>query len=310
MKMENQRGYQGLVMKLIVVNIIIFIFQTMGSMDIILEYFALKPYTIIEKHYLWQFASYMFLHANFPHILFNMYAVLIFGIPIEQEWGSRRFLFYYFFTGIGAGITIFVFSLIIHGPESPFLLIPTIGASGAVFGLLLAFGILYPNAELLLFFFLPIKAKYLVVLYGLLELFLELQGGVSNISHLGHLGGLFFGLVYFLIFRKHTISFKTKIMQNRLMKNLDEHKRTLQEKSNTHFDKNTEYKIAILKKLERHGADALNDDEVQYINYIRIMTEGNIHGICEEADFNEDDEYCARCENFDACFLRRVNKYL
>jgi len=307
---DRQQGYQGLVMKLIGINIVIYILQIfggIGAQNIIIEYFALKPYSIINKLYLWQFVSYMFFHGNPAHILFNMYAVLIFGIPIEQEWGSRRFLFYYLFTGIGAGITIFVINLIFPGPG---YYIPTIGASGAVFGLLLAFGIMYPDVELLLFFFIPIKAKYLVVLYGLLELFLELQGSVGNISHLGHLGGLFFGLVYFMIFRKHAISFKAKIMQNRLMKNLEEHKKTLQEKSEGLLDKNTEYKIGILKKLEKYGADALNDDEIQYINYLRIMMEDDIQDICVDTDFNEDDDYCARCENFDACFLRRVRKYL
>lgn len=179
-----------------------------------------------------------------------------------------------------------------------------------MFGLLLAFGVLYPDAELLLFFFIPIKAKYLVLLYGMLELFLELQGGMGNISHLGHLGGLFFGILYFIIFRKHAIMFKTKILQNRVMKNLERHNRTLQEKSSGLTDKNTEFKIAILKKLEKYGVDALNDDEVQFINYLRIMKDDHDPRACADSDFSEDDEYCAKCEHFDACFLRRIKRYI
>lgn len=309
---EQQQGYQSVVLKLIMANVIVFAVQILGSAEfyqMTMEYFALRPVMVTQKLYIWQLFTYLFLHdiRGFAHIFFNMYALLIFGMPIEQEWGSRRFLIYYFFTGIGAGITIYVISLISPGPAS---FIPTIGASGAVFGLLLAFGILYPNAELLLFFFVPIKAKYLVILYGALELFLELQGGLGNISHLGHLGGLFFGIVYFIFFRKHAISFKTKILQNRIMKNLEEHTKTLQEKSSSATDRNTEFKVSILKKLERLGPDALNDDEIQFINYLKIMKDDNSPGICADSDFNEDDDYCTRCDNFDACFLRRIKKFL
>ena len=147
------------------------------------------------------------------HIFFNMYALLLFGIPIEQLWGPKKFLIYYFFTGVGAGITIFVMNLVL-GDIGFF--IPTIGASGAVFGLLLAFGMLFPEAELLVFFFVPMKAKYLVILYGGIELYLQISsGGQSSVSHLGHLGGLVFGLIYFLVTRRKGIEFKAKKNQGR-----------------------------------------------------------------------------------------------
>ncbi|MBP7582487.1 MAG: rhomboid family intramembrane serine protease [Spirochaetes bacterium] len=308
---EQQTAYQSVVIKLIMANVIVFAVQILFSAEfyqMTLQYFALTPALVTTKLYVWQFVTYLFLHdtRGFAHLFFNMYAVLIFGMPIEQEWGVKRFLFYYFFTGVGAGITIYVMSLITGGPAYG---LPTIGASGAVFGLLLAFGILYPNAELLLFFFVPIKAKYLVVLYGALELFLELQGGLGNISHLGHLGGLFFGIVYFIIFRKHAISFRTKILQNRIMKNLEEHQRTLHEKSSAASDRNTEFKVNILKKLESLGPDALNDDEVQFIKYLRIMKDDDAPGICPDSDYTADDDYCRKCDTFDACFLRRVQRY-
>jgi membrane associated rhomboid family serine protease len=310
MRGEPGEGYQSVVIKVIIANVVFFALQIIGSIGFhgaILEYFALTPAQVTHKLYIWQLVTYMFLHGNFAHIFFNMYALLIFGIPIEQEWGSRRFLFYYFFTGIGAGLTIYVINLVFPGQG---YFTPTIGASGAVFGLLLAFGVLYPDAELLLFFFIPIKAKYLVLLYGMLELFLEMQGGMGNISHLGHLGGLFFGILYFIIFRKHAILFKTKILQNRILKNLEQHNRTLQEKSAGLADKNTEFKVAILKKLESYGPDALNDDEVQFINYLRIMKDDRDPGVCADSDFSEDDDYCTKCEHFDACFLRRIRRYI
>ncbi|MCP4761596.1 MAG: rhomboid family intramembrane serine protease, partial [archaeon] len=211
--------YSGWVFKLIVINVLFFAIQLFaqqyriiyslhgfnGAASVIEFYLGLIPALIIEKGYIWQVFSYMFLHSTsgFFHIFFNMYALLIFGVPIEQEWGSKRFLTYYLTCGAGAGLCIFLINLI--SMEAGFF-IPTIGASGAVFGLLLAFGFLFPEAELLLFFFLPIKAKYLVILYGGIELYLELFGGQSAISHIGHLGGLLTGLIFFLILKKKNLS--------------------------------------------------------------------------------------------------------
>lgn len=303
----QQNNLSGVTFKLIGANILIFFFQILaGNQGPVIEYFALTPALVTSRLYIWQLATYMFLHGNFAHIFFNMYALLIFGVPIEQEWGSKRFLLYYFFTGVGAGLTIFAINFFFPGPGYFF---PTIGASGAVFGLLLAFGFLYPNAELLLFFFIPIKAKYLVVLYGLLELFLELSGGAGNISHVGHLGGLFFGLMYFIFFRKHALSFRAKVLRTRIMKNLEEHQKRIQEKSSEHIDKSIEFKINILKKLESQGPDALHDDEIQFIRYLQIMKDDAGAEICPDYDFNYDDDYCRKCGDFDLCFLRRVKKY-
>lgn len=303
----QHNNLSGITFKLIGANIIIFFFQILaGNQGPIIEYFALTPALVISKLYIWQLASYMFLHGNFAHIFFNMYAILIFGVPIEQEWGSKRFLLYYFFTGIGAGVTIFAINFFFPGPGFFF---PTIGASGAVFGLLLAFGFLYPNAELLLFFFIPIKAKYLIVLYGLLELFLELSGGAGNISHVGHLGGLFFGLVYFIFFRKHALSFRAKVLRTKILKNLEEHQKRGQEKSPDYIDTSIEFKINILKKLETLGPDALHDDEIQFIKYLQIMKDDEGAEICPEYDYSYDDDYCRKCDDFDVCFLRRVKRY-
>ena len=303
------RPSQGVVFKLIFVNVGIFAFQALFADNLyatILEYFALTPAFVVHRLYVWQIFTYMFLHGNLWHIFFNMYALLIFGIPIEQEWGSRRFLLYYFFTGIGAGISIFLINLIAQGPG---YVSPTLGASGAVFGLLLAFGILYPNVELLLFFILPIKAKHLVILYGILELIMELSSSSSQISHVGHLGGLLFGIIYFLVFRKRALSFKAKIIQSRIKKNLEEHSSALQEKTSTSDHNSLEYKVNILKKLKLGGPDALTGDEYQFVNYMRIMMEGRYAG-CDEREFSSGDDHCRRCPDFDACFLREIKKYL
>ena len=301
--------YQGVVFKLIFANVLIFTLQIFAGREygpVIIENFALTPSLVLAQYKIWQLVTYMFLHGNMLHIFFNMYALLIFGIPIEQEWGSKKFLFYYFFTGIGAGITIFLINYFTQGIG---FISPTIGASGAVFGLLLAFGLLYPDAELLLFFVLPIKAKYLVFLYGGIELYLELSSSTSSISHIGHLGGLFFGILFFIFFRKHAIGFKSKVIASKVMKTIKEEKNPIAAVSSDKSGKDLEFKRAILRKLAESGPESLSDDEFQLVNYMRIMHE-NEEGLCKDDDFNDDDPYCTDCEHFDACFVRRVNKYL
>ena len=168
-----------------------------------------------------QLISYMFMHANFQHIFFNMFAVWMFGRVLEQVWGPRRFLTYYLICGIGAGLIQelvqyleYAFTLsnydsvnlgIAGGiiPMEEYLnMMPTVGASGAVYGILLAFGMLFPNSQMFIFPLpFPIKAKYFVIGYAVLELFLGLGGG-DGVAHLAHLGGMLFGLILIIYWRK------------------------------------------------------------------------------------------------------------
>jgi len=277
---------------------------TNNQMSAMTFYLGLTPGVIIQEGYVWQFFSYMFLHGGFFHIFLNMYALLIFGIPIEQTWGSKKFVIYYIFTGVGAGITIFVVNLFL---SSTAYAIPTIGASGAVFGLLLAFGLLFPEAELLIFFFLPIKAKYLVILYGALELYsLYTSGGEGSISHSGHLGGLLFGIIYFVAMRKHAIKFKSKTGFARLAKKAteivppDRYERTERGKT----------LLKILEKLKIEGPDSITDDEFQLIRYAEIMKDTDDEDICIPDDFKESDDYCKKCEDYETCVLREIKRYM
>lgn len=168
---------------------------------------------------LYQFITYMFMHANFAHIFFNMFAVYMFGRILESVWGPKRFLLFYIVTGIGAGITqelvwlysvqsfasehgISLLQLIAQDPSLNYMV--TIGASGAVFGILLAFGMLFPNVPLYIMFIpVPIKAKYFVIGYGVIELF---QGVASfsgdSVAHFAHLGGMLFGFFMILYWKK------------------------------------------------------------------------------------------------------------
>ncbi|MGL4293942.1 MAG: rhomboid family intramembrane serine protease [Bacteroidales bacterium] len=176
-----------------------------------------------------QLITYMFMHGGISHLFFNMFSLFMFGRMLEQVWGSKRFLIYYMVTGIGAGLVqeavwwIQIREMLSHETihiaqytlsRSEFLInymadylnyaFLTVGASGAVFGILLAFGMLFPNAELFMMFIpIPIKAKYFVIGYGILELFLGV-GNFSgdNIAHFAHLGGMIFGFILIKIWKK------------------------------------------------------------------------------------------------------------
>jgi len=144
----------------------------------------------------WQLVSYGFLHGGLGHLFFNMFALYMFGRPAEQVWGPQRFLVYYFVCLVGAG----VLQLVVAAATGS--VYPTIGASGAVFGLLLAFGMMFPNSTIMLLIPpIPMKAKYFVIGYGLLTLYFGLSGTMSGVAHFAHLGGMLFGLGLILYWR-------------------------------------------------------------------------------------------------------------
>ena len=170
----------------------------------------------------YQLVTYMFMHGGFTHILFNMYAVWVFGSILERVWGSSRFLLFYIVTGVGAGLVqelvqYLYFSMNLAQytqvnmggglivPMTEYLnLWTTVGASGAVYGILLAFAMTFPNEQLFMIPFpFPIKAKYFVMIFGALELFTSLSNNVGdNVAHFAHLGGMIFGIVLILYWRK------------------------------------------------------------------------------------------------------------
>lgn len=141
----------------------------------------------------WQLVTYMFLHGNVGHIFFNLFALWIFGQAIENLWGTRRFMVYYLLTGIGAAL--------IHMLVSNYFDY-TIGASGAVFGILLAFGMMFPDRYIILLFPpIPIKAKYFVGIYGVMELLSGLSRTDSGVAHFAHLGGLLVGFILIKVWK-------------------------------------------------------------------------------------------------------------
>ena len=149
----------------------------------------------------WQLVSYSFLHGGIFHLMLNMYALWLFGSRIEQAWGSKAFVIYYFVCVIGAGLVqLFVASQAASAGD----VYPTVGASGGVFGLLLAFGLTYPNERLMLLF--PpiiLKAKWFVLIFACIELYAGVTGTLAGIAHFAHLGGMLFGFLLLLYWGKH-----------------------------------------------------------------------------------------------------------
>ena len=141
----------------------------------------------------WQVFTYMFFHGGFSHFLFNMLTLWMFGTSVEQTWGTRRFTTYYLSCGTAAGVCVVAMAMINGGNA---LLTPTIGSSGAIFGLILAFGMLFPDAPVLVMLIFPMPAKYFAILMGLIEFFMQRTQPGSSVSHVAHLGGMAFGFFF------------------------------------------------------------------------------------------------------------------
>ncbi len=183
----NQRSFQTgvtqppLSIGIIIVCVVVFL---LGNVSASLALWPLES----GRFGPWQLVSYGFLHGSFNHIFFNMFALWMFGMQIEQVWGSKRFALYYFACVVGAGIT----QLIVQQATGSSW--PTIGASGGVFGLLLAYGVMFPNNRVMLLFFpVPIKAKWFVLIYGAAELMFGITNAMPQVAHFAHLGGIVWG---------------------------------------------------------------------------------------------------------------------
>lgn len=266
---------------------------------IFISLFSLFPLMILEMGWVWQFLTYMFLHGSIFHLFFNMYALLLFGRPLEERWGLKEFLAFYLVTGIGAGIVTFLWNLV----SNPF--IPTIGASGAVFGLVLAFGLEFPETVLLLFFIIPIKARYAALIFGGIELVMILTGSMQGIGHFTHLAGLLFGFIYYIIRIRGRSSFRRKIFPHSIKSYIDKRKViTLNAKQ----DRTVQDVQNISDKLKR--GDALSKTEAVLLKQLKAAYEKNKNVICEEEEFRDGSDFCKKCDDFYACLYRFLIKQL
>jgi membrane associated rhomboid family serine protease len=171
---------------LLLANVGVFFLEFLWGSELI-NLFGLTP-ALVKKGFVWQLFTYMFLHGGFFHILFNMFALWMFGCEIERSWGTKEFLKYYFITGVGAGFFTFFLSFNSR--------ISTIGASGAIFGILVAFAMMFPDRPIYLYFLFPVKAKYLVIFFAVIEFFASFRHTSDGIGHFAHLGGMIIGYIY------------------------------------------------------------------------------------------------------------------
>lgn len=250
----------------------------------------------------WQLVTYMFLHSGFMHILFNMFALWMFGVVIENVWGPRKFLFYYISCGVGAGLMqelaqfcSFYLTISSQDPSVTFSELfvigqqlsmqlngwTTIGASGAVYAILLAFGMIFPNERIFIFPLpIPIKAKWFVMFYVAIELFSALGSSGDNVAHMAHLGGMLFGFLMIRYWNNHPTAGYGRNKGHQFFENLKENfERRKGSRMNVHKGgastreddwsynekkrQNQEEIDRILDKIRRSGYDSLTKEEKQ-----------------------------------------------
>lgn len=213
--------------------------------------FGLIP-ALFWRGAVWQPVSYIFLHAGVFHILINMLILWMFGTSIESTWGARRFLKFFFICGIGAGI--------LNAAVTPSGTIPIVGASGALYGILMAFGILFPNQLIYIWGIFPVRAKYFVIGIGIVELLTAMSTTDSGVAHFAHLGGMLFGLVFM-----KWDSWKRSLSYHRAQKKHKQHLKVIKTRSE---EKETLQKDVdrLLDKINKKGIDSLTVEEREILN--------------------------------------------
>ena len=288
--MENQFRPQGfsilppVVKNLLIINFVFYLatiaFDYVWHIDLA-QYLGLH-YIGASDFRPYQFVTYMFMHGNFAHIFFNMFALWMFGNSIENAWGPKRFLIFYMVCGIGAGLTQELVQYIqlrdlvenyqyvkLNGQSIPvdayLNMLTTVGASGAVYGILLAFGMMWPDSRIYIYFAIPIKAKWFVIIYGLLELFSGFSS-VDNVAHFAHLGGMLWGFLLILYWRHKDNGWTPKFKIRR-------------DKNNTYYDNRPksdwDYNKdradderrtnQILEKISKGGYSSLTEEEKEFL---------------------------------------------
>ena len=342
--MDNQIRMGGFnilppgVKNLLIINILAFaatfVFHKTGQFD--LEEILGLHYPGATHFHVWQFVTYMFMHANFSHIFFNMFALWMFGAAVENTWGTKRFLIYYFITGLGAALVHYLVTFLQIHPMlallNQFLDSPSvetyrylaenakdmrfhdmlvnnlqvlqqnpgtldevvtitanakadylnsfniIGASGAVYGVLLAFGMLFPNDYIYLYFMLPIKAKWFVVIYGVLELITGLSTS-DGIAHFAHLGGMVFGIIVILLWRRNdrmhngwiepervrNKTFRLRRKKDKYFVSPESGRPLSDEEYNTKRAEDKQKTDSILDKISEKGYESLSQEEKEFL---------------------------------------------
>jgi len=260
---------------LIIINVVVFLMQLISAslgagISSPLEDLLAHNNDYINRGYIWQLFTYQFLHfrGSYFHLIFNMYALWVFGSELEAKWGRKEFIRFYLYSGTGAGIIIYILPVLLGQKAGT-----TIGASGAIFGVMLAYALTWPNRVLMLMMVFPVKVKYYVLGLGVMSLVLTLNITNSRISHVGHLGGLITAYLYIVLrlsrdshrFQKSTLMHKWKMTKQRKLWKQQQKKQETQ--IDIYDDKvSIEEKVdKILGKISQSGMKSLSNDEKRFL---------------------------------------------
>ena len=241
------RYFTDAIKVLIGLNLLLYVFKTISLEEVnLVEILGLSPETIWPL--IWQPVTYMFVHGDFWHVAINMLVLFLFGSELETIWGRQGFIKYYLITGVGSGLVWLVFQSFASAPAY------LIGASGAVYGILTAYGLMFPNRIVYIYFLFPVRVKWFVIILGAVAFFSSL-GNHSNISHLTHLSGMIIGFSYMRFnnqWKKMIFSLRKQILEKKLKReeNLQKKKKMLQKDVDQ-----------ILDRINQVGYNGLTDSE-------------------------------------------------
>ena len=232
---------------LIAVNIVVFFFRYIAQNQLDLaQVFGLSSGSVWPM--IWQPVTYMFIHGDFFHVFMNMFVLWMFGSELESIWSRQGFLKFYFVTGVGSGMVWLMFNI-----GNPYTVL--IGASGAIYGILLAYGLMFPNRKILIYFLFPVKVKYFVIFLGAIAFMSSMGASGSNISHLTHLSGMIIGYIYLKLpsnWPKLQLLINSKFVEMR-------HKKVeRKETRKMNMQKTVDH---LLDKINKVGYDGLTEDE-------------------------------------------------
>ncbi|HKJ66315.1 MAG TPA: rhomboid family intramembrane serine protease [bacterium] len=247
--------YSSAIRVLIAVNLAIFVilwlFASREFEYTVFRWLGLVPLRVWQEGMIWQVFTYMFLHGGFWHVAINMFVLWMFGTEIEYRWGRNEFVKYYLITGVGSGIVTMIFSL--HSQ------IPVVGASGAIYGILLAYGLMFPERYVYIYFLFPIKVKYFVAIIGAIAFFSSFGQTGSGISHMTHLSGMIIGWLY--IKQDWRLDFlKMNFRKSKRQKTLEKIEEVEQEIRDFREEIDR-----ILDKINQVGYDNLTEDEKELL---------------------------------------------
>lgn len=237
---------------LLIINVAVYFLQIFSFLNDYLTLFGALIPSLVLKGQIWRLVSYMFLHGNHWHILFNMLALWMFGYELEIKWGTRRFLGFYFITGVGSGILSLLTFLSGNNP--------IIGASGAIYGILVAYAWYFPNRQVLMFFVFPVPVRMAVIIFGAISV-LGIRSSTSNIAHLTHLGGIIVAILYLKFYNNvmGVVSHQKALSAERKMRSNAE--KVMRDKQ--FYEDVID---PILKKISDSGIDSLSANERDTLN--------------------------------------------